>query len=117
MAHSPPPRNRILLQHAILRLDALHNTDNERILKHIRNPHSTIHSAPDVLDDLEWVGNLSDPLLLNNNLIVRRDISCVLNNGRMVAHNRMGYTVEPFDVPPRIPTICPLGPPDPSPPD
>jgi len=45
--------------------------------------HCTVHSGP---DDLVWVGRMSDPLLLNNNLLVRRDrtmrgISCVVRNG------------------------------------
>jgi len=102
MTLSPPSRNRLLLQHAILRLDALHNANKERMCKHIRIRHSTIQFAPDVLDDLEWVGNLSGPLLLNNNLLIRRDKSYVLSNGCMVAHKWMRYTVEPFDVPSRI---------------
>jgi len=99
MTHSPLSWNRLFLRHAILRPDALHNVGNKRIWKHIRMPHCTIHSISDVLDDLEWVGNLYDSPLLNNNLLVRRDMSCVLSNKRMLAHKWMRYTVEPFDVP------------------
>jgi hypothetical protein len=62
-------------------------------------PHCTIHSGVDVHNNLEWVVNLSGPQLLNINLLVRRDMSCVLSNRRMVAHHRMRYTVESFDVP------------------
>ena len=69
-----------------------------RGFENTRNLHSTFHSASDAVDDLEWVGKLSDPLLLNNNLLVR-DMSCVVSNGHMRAHNRMGYNVEPFDIP------------------
>jgi len=55
-------------------------------MKHNKMSHCTVHSGPDVADDLVWVGRMSDPLLLNNNLLVRRDrtrrgISCVVRNG------------------------------------
>jgi len=98
MTPSPPPRNRLLLHNYILWPNALHNADKERMCKHIRMRHSTIHSAPDVVNDLEWVGKLSGPLLLNNNLFVRRDMSCVLNNRRRLSEHRVRYTIEPFDV-------------------
>lgn len=62
MAHSPPPRNQLLLQHEILRPNALHNGGNKRIRKHIKNLHNIVHSAPDVIEDLEWVVNLSTPV-------------------------------------------------------
>jgi len=50
-------------------------------------PYCTVHSDPDVVDDLVWVERMSGPLLLNNNLLIRRDrarrgISCVVRNGR-----------------------------------
>jgi len=68
--------------------------ENLWITKHIRMPHCTVHSGFDVVDDLVWVGRLSGPLLLNNNLLVGRDmtrmgISCVVRNGRRGVHNRM----------------------------
>jgi len=61
--------------------------------------HNTIHSTPDVFNNHEWVGNLSSPLLLNNNLLVRRDMIYVLSNGRRLAEHRMRYTVKPFALP------------------
>lgn len=105
MTHSSHPGNRILLQHAILLLDVLQRTDKEWI--HLRILQCWLDSGSDVRNNLEWVGNMSDPLLLNNNLLVRRGMSCVLCNGRMVAHNRMRNTVEPSDVPILIPPLFP----------
>jgi len=58
-----------------------------------------LHSASDVVDDLEWIGRMSGPLLLNNNLLVDRSRNIVVRNGRRVDDERMGYTVEPFNVP------------------
>ena len=84
---TPPLRSRHLLHHAPLGLDALHQANNLlRIMKHIRILHCTVHSDSDVADDLVWVRGLSGPLLLNNNLLVRRDrtrigISNVVMNG------------------------------------
>lgn len=52
----------LLLQHEILRPNARHNGGNKRIPKHIKNLHNTVHSAPDVIKDLEWVVNLSTPV-------------------------------------------------------
>jgi len=89
----------LLLHHTILGSDALHNAENQWIWKHIRNPHCTLHFGSVVVNDLEWVWRLSDPLLLNNNLLVERDMSCIVRNGRRCDHNRMRYFVEPFHVP------------------
>jgi len=73
-------------------------------------PHCTIHYGSDVQNNLEWVGKLSGPLLLNNNLLARRDMTYVIINGRRLVENRMRYTVEPSDVPllilPQIPLPC-----------
>jgi len=93
MAHSLPLRNRLVLHNAILRPDVLHNVDKERMCKHIRMRHNTIHYALDVVNYLEWVGKLSSPLLLNNNLVVRREKSCVLSNMHMLIEHRVRYTV------------------------
>jgi len=93
--HTPHPRSRHLLHHAPLGQDALHQTHNLLwIMKHNRMPHCTVHSGSDVVDDLVWVGRMSGPLLLNKNLLVRRDrtrrgLSCVVRNGRRGVHNRM----------------------------
>jgi len=59
MAHSPPPRNRLLLEYVILWPDALHNAGKDKRCKHVRMRHSTIHYTFDVLNNHEWVGNLS----------------------------------------------------------
>jgi len=96
---TPPLRSRHLLKHAIIGPDALQNAEKKWIWKHMRNPHCTLHFDYDVVDDLEWVGRTSDPLLLNNNLLVYRSGNCVLKNGSRADHKRMGYTVEPFHVP------------------
>ena len=105
---TPPPQNRHLLQHAPLRLYALHQAKNLLwITKQIRMPHCTVHSGSDVADDLIWVGRMYDPLLLNNNLLVWRDktrmgINFVVRNGRKGVHNMMWYSNEPSHVPPRM---------------
>ena len=73
---TPPPRRRHLLQHAPLGLYALHQAKNLLwITKHIRMPHCTVHYGSDVDDDLVWVRRMYSPLLLNNNLLVGRDMT------------------------------------------
>jgi len=58
-----------------------------------------LHSGSHDVDDLEWIGRMSGPLLLNNNLLVDRSGSSVLRNDNMGNDKRMGYTVEPSHVP------------------
>jgi len=96
---TPPQRSRHLVKHGIIRLDALQNAEKEWIWNHLRNLHCMLHSASDVADDLEWVERMSDPLLLNNNHLVDRSGNIVLKNGSRVDDKRIGYTVEPFNVP------------------
>jgi len=114
---TPLPRSRHLLQHAILSPNALHNADNCRIRIHITNPHSVVYYGSDVSDDLEWVKRLFGPLLLNNSLLVERDMCYEVRNGRNGVHNRMRHMVEPFHVPPlnaSIPRPSGLGHPSPA---
>jgi len=48
------------------------------------------------------VRRISSPLLLNNNLFVRRNKNCVVRNDCMGDHKRMRYFVEPVHVPLRM---------------
>ena len=63
-------------------------------MKHSKMRHCTVHSGSDVADDLVWVERVFGPLLLDKNLLVRRDrtrrgINCVVRNGRRGVHNKM----------------------------
>jgi len=76
-------------------------------MKHIRMPHCTVQYSSDVVDDLVWVRRIYGPLLLNKNLLVRRDrtrmgISYVVRNGRRWVQDRMSYPNEPSHVPPKM---------------
>jgi len=73
---TPPPQSRHLLQRGPLGLYALYQAKNLLwITKHIRMSHCTVQSGSDVTDDLVWVGRMYGPLLLNNNLLVGRDMT------------------------------------------
>jgi len=58
-----------------------------------------LHSDSHAADDLQWIGRMSDPLMLNNNLLVDRSGSYVLRNGSRADDKRMRYMVEPSHVP------------------
>ena len=61
--------------------------------------HSVSHGA----NDLPWIGRMYGPVLVNKNILVDKSRHCNLKLWRGVDDDRMGYTVEPPDVPIRMP--------------
>jgi len=48
-----------------------------------------LHSDSHVADDLQWIGRMSGPLMLNKNLLVDRSGNHVLRNGSRADDKRM----------------------------
>ena len=48
-----------------------------------------LHSDSHVVDDLQWIGRMSGPLLLNKNLLVDRSGNYILRNGSRADDKRM----------------------------
>jgi len=69
MTPRPPPWNRLLVKHTIIGPEALQNAQKEWIWNHVWNLHRLLHSGSHAADDLQWIGRMSDPLLVNKNIL------------------------------------------------
>lgn len=58
-----------------------------------------LHSASDAADDMQWIRRMSGPLLVNKNILVHRSRHDNVRLWSRVDDERMGYTVEPPNVP------------------
>jgi len=99
----PPPRNRLLVKHDVIGTNALQNAEKEWIWNHLWNLKCMLHSVPHGAKDLPRIRRMSAPVLVNKNIVVDRYRHCNLRLWRRVDDDRMGYTVEPPDVPIRMP--------------
>jgi len=58
-----------------------------------------LHSVSHAADDLQWIGRMSGPVLVNNNILVDMSQHDNVKVWSRVDDERMGYTVEPPNVP------------------
>ena len=58
-----------------------------------------LHSASHAANDLQWIRRMSGPLLVNKNILVDRSRNDNVRLWSGVDDKRMGYTVEPPNVP------------------
>jgi len=86
-------------QTAILGLKALQNAEEEWIRNHLWNLHRMLHSVSHTANDLQWIRRTSGPVLVNKNILVDRSLHDNVKLWSRVDDGRMGYTVEPPNVP------------------
>jgi len=58
-----------------------------------------LHFVSHAADDLQWIGRMSDPLLVNNNILVDRSGKDNVGLWSRVDDKRMRYIVEPPNIP------------------
>lgn len=58
-----------------------------------------LYSASDAADDLQWIGRMSGPLLVNKNILVHRSQHDNVRLWSRFDDERIGYTVEPPNAP------------------
>lgn len=70
MTPRPPPRNLLIVKHAIIGPEPLQVAEEEWIRNHLWNLHRMLQSASHAADDLQRVERMSGPLLVNKNILV-----------------------------------------------
>jgi len=58
-----------------------------------------LHSVSHAANDLQWIGRMSDPLLVDKNILVDKSRHDNVRLWSRVDNKRMGYRVEPPNVP------------------
>ena len=99
MTPRPPSGNLLMVKHAILGPEALQNAEEEWIWNHLWNLHRMLHSVSHAANDLQWIGRMSGPLLVDENILVERSRHDNVRLWSRVDDKWMGYTVEPPNVP------------------